>query len=166
MTLKILITVAAVFFAAIFFAHTDSMARGGGGFHGGGIGRSFGWGRGGSDMRGFGMHGPAAHDEGFRGREGRHDFRFDHHGFEHHGGFEHGRGFEHHGRFGHRDHFDHHDHGHDRRFARWNDGHWHGARGFGGHDRNGPIQEGQWQRTPGLGDGASRVSDFQGQWHL
>jgi hypothetical protein len=122
---------------------------------------------GGSDGAGCAARSPrtAKRSEGREGgRDFRHDFRF-----EHHGNFEHGRSFDHHGHFGHfghHDHFDRGERGRDRRLARWNDGRWHPIAGAGGHDREGAIQPGRWQRTPGLGEGTHRVSDFQGQWHL
>jgi len=137
-----MITIAAVGIAAILFAQSDSMARGG---HG--RGKSSGWGgwdgfRGhisGSPTRGlFGER----HGERFKGREARHDFRFDH-----------------------RDGFRLNERGRERHFARGNDGHWHRAHDIGGR-HHAANRDGVWIRTPAFGEHTHQMSRADGQWHL
>ncbi len=142
--------------AAILLAQTDVAARGGGGFHMGGVGafhaRGFtgswrggwSWGRMGSPFR-MGAHGSV-----FHGRGPRHTDRHD-------------TGHEHHQIAGH-DHHDaanHHDNG--RHGDR--DGHWHQSAGFGDMRRVSSHMNGEWHRSAGFGDASHNSSGGQGVWH-
>lgn len=115
---RVIITLASVGLAGILFVRsdTDTEARGGGGFRGGGMS---GFHSGGRFER---PHRDEAHGE-------RRDMRRDHshHDGSHHDGSNH---------FGGRN-----AHGHT---ARFDDGHWHRSPGFGDNSNRSPNFDGQW----------------------
>jgi hypothetical protein len=140
MSAKALIIVAVTCLAGMSLGDSRSLARGGGGSHGGGT-----WGGHGGQMDGFSMHNSAMgrHD---RGEQERLDQRHRH-------GLPDDR----------RDRFEHQ---HDHLFAHWGEHHWHRDHGFGegGRDRRHP--EGTWSRAAGFGDSRRGQTKADGEWHL
>ncbi len=120
MSAKALMVVAVICLAEALLAGSRSLARGGGGFHGGGISAGHG-----GQMDGFSMHGPAMgrHPRGAdeRDKYGHRDDR--------------------------RDQFEHR---HDHRYAHRDDHQWHRDYGFGDRGHDGPHPEGTWSSSSRL----------------
>ena len=129
--------IATAFLVRIFFDGTDAVARGGGGFHSGGIGAF--------QARGFGA---AWHGGSFWRGRAAHDFRF--HAFDSHQGGSHGP-------------TQHHP---DGRFAHENDGHWHQTPNFGKGWHKASDIAGSWHRSPSFGDTRHSGSHGDGEWHI
>jgi len=129
--------VIAAFFVGIFFNGPDARARGGGGFHSGGIS--------GFQARGFSV---PPHSGSFSRGMASHDLRF--HGFVSHPGGSHGPIQHHHP---------------DGQLARQNGSHWHLRPSFGkaGHK---PSTFGSWHRSPSFGDSRHSDSHGDGEWHI
>lgn len=136
MSAKALMVVAVICLAEALLAGSRSLARGGGGFHGGGISAGHG-----GQMDGFSMHGPAMgrHPRGAdeRDKYGHRDDR--------------------------RDQFEHR---HDHRYAHRDDHQWHRDYGFGDRGHDGPHPEGTWSRASGFGDSYRGQTTANGQWHV
>jgi hypothetical protein len=137
---------AAVVLVGTFFAWSNAVARGGGGFHGGAYGGSmgafhsrafFGARRGGSNWGQTASRGSRFHNSG-----------------SHHGGFHHdgSRGADRHGA--------------DHRNAHVDEGHWRQSPGFGGNGHKSSNNAGDWHRSPGFGDSRHNASNADGEWHV
>jgi hypothetical protein len=155
MSAKALIVVAVICLAEALLAGSRSLARGGGGFHGGGISAGHG-----GEMDGFSMHGPdmGRHPRGAgeRDKYGHRDDR--------------------------RDRFEHpHDHRYALRDDRWRrdygfgdrghegphpEGAWSRGPGFGDNSHDGPHPEGTWRRGSGFGESHRGQTTANGQWHV
>ncbi len=154
MSAKALMVVAVICLAEALLAGSRSLARGGGGFHGGGISAGHG-----GRMDGFSMHGPAMgrHPRGAdeRDKYGHRDDRRDR--FEH----------RHDHRYVHRDDHQRHrddgfgDRGHDGPHP---EGTWSRGPGFGDRGHDGPHPEGTWSRGPGFGDRGHDGPHPEGTW--
>jgi hypothetical protein len=132
---------AAAALVGTIFTSTDAVARGGGGFHGGGLGgfhsRAFaGARRGGSNWHRTASRGSRFHDSGA------------HRGGSHHDG-SHGTDR----------------HGSDRRNAHADQGRWQRSSGFGEGHRS-SNNAGDWHRSPGFGDSRHNASSADGEWHV
>jgi hypothetical protein len=156
MSAKVLMVVAVICLAEALLAGFRSLARGGGGFHGGGL--SAGRGR---QMDGFSMHGPAMgrHPRGAdeRDKYGHRDDRRDR--FEH----------RHDHRYAHPDdHQWHRDYGFGNRAhdGPHPEGTWSRGSGFGDRGHDGPHPEGTWSRGSGFGDSYRGQTTANGQWHV
>ena len=139
MSAKAMVIIAAVCLAGVLAGDTHSLARGGGGSHGGGM-----WGGHGGRIDGFSMHRSfmGFHDHGERGPGREHDM--------------HSR---------HDDRRDRFEHRRDHRYAHWDDHSWHRGSGFGDMGHAGLHAEGTWSRGGGFGDDRRGLSAADGQWH-
>jgi hypothetical protein len=140
MSAKALMVIAVICLAEVLLGSSRSLARGGRGFHGGGI-----WAGQRGQIDGFSMHEATMghHNRGARERADERD------------------------KYGHRDdRRDQFEHRHDRRYAHWDEHQWHRDYGFGDRGHDGPNPEGTWSGGAGFGDSRRGQTTANGQWHV